>query len=99
MQQNPEYQNVTKDVCDFLRDRIEACRGAGIPFDRLLIDPGFGFGKTLQHNLDLLRDLALLQALDLPILVGVSRKSMIGKILNNEPSERLAGGVALATLA
>lgn len=99
MQDHPRYQDIVEDVCQFLRNRIEACVAAGIDRSRLLVDPGFGFGKTLEHNLELLNRLGELRALAVPILVGVSRKSMIGAVLNKPPERRLAGGLALAVLA
>lgn len=99
MQQQPHYDSVVAEVQAFLLARVEACLEAGIARNKIIIDPGFGFGKTLDHNLQLLEALAQLKVLDLPILVGMSRKSMIGAILNNETSERLYGGLALAAIA
>lgn len=100
MQHTPTYENVVKEVKDFLKNRIETCLNAGIKKNNIIIDPGFGFGKTLEHNLKLFKHLEEFQGLDFPILVGVSRKSMIGKILDNAPAnERLYGSVAFATLA
>jgi dihydropteroate synthase len=100
MQQAPEYHDVVQEVEAFLAERVAVCRSAGIPRSQLLIDPGFGFGKTLQHNLQLLRGLAELQRLSLPMLVGISRKSMIGTLLNGAPvDQRLYGGLAAAVLA
>jgi dihydropteroate synthase len=100
MQEQPEYNNVVDDVCEFLRERVLACEQAGIPRDRLIVDPGFGFGKTLQHNLSLFRHIPeLKQQLDLPVLVGVSRKSMIGGVLDIPVEERMPASVALAGLA
>jgi len=99
MQQQPEYKNVLAEVKDFLNERIDACEQAGIKREQLLIDPGFGFGKNLQHNLSLFRQLPDLQSFGLPILVGVSRKSMIGTVLDIPVEERMAAGVALAGLA
>ena len=99
MQDNPVYEDVSREVTDFLVQRVEAAVNAGINRERLLIDPGFGFGKTLAHNLDLLRKLDRLQAIDLPILVGLSRKSMIGKALGLEVGQRLAASLALALIA
>jgi len=99
MQKNPRYSNVVSEVKAFLTQRIDCCIAAGIPHDRLLIDPGFGFGKTLDHNLALLRDLQELVALDLPILVGLSRKSMIGALLDEPTDRRMFGGLAAAVLA
>ncbi len=100
MQQSPQYVDVVQDVCRFFEERIVACEQAGIARSRLILDPGFGFGKTLQHNVDLLRRLDEFSALNLPILVGISRKSMIGTLLDNRPLEgRLHGSVAAAVVA
>ena len=99
MQQTPDYQDVVAEVADFLRQRIRCCVEAGLAADRLLIDPGFGFGKTLPHNLQLLDRLQQLQQLNAPMLVGVSRKSMIGAVLNRPVDERLYGSLAAAVLA
>jgi len=99
MQQQPHYDSVVDEVQAFLLARVEACLAAGIERNKIILDPGFGFGKTLDHNLQLLEALAQLKVLGLPILVGMSRKSMIGAILNNETSERLYGGLALAAIA
>lgn len=99
MQQAPRYDHVVKDVCQFLLDRVAAAEAAGIARERLLLDPGFGFGKTDDHNLDLLKGLPELVGLGLPVLVGLSRKSMIGRLLGREVDERLAGSVALALMA
>lgn len=99
MQDNPEYGDVVAEVGAFLRARIEACAAVGIPRERLLVDPGFGFGKTLAHNLTLLRRLDELGALGVPLLVGLSRKSMIGKALDLPVDGRLYASVALALIA
>lgn len=99
MQQQPHYDSVVAEVQAFLLTRVEACLEAGIERNKIIIDPGFGFGKTLDHNLQLLESLAQLKELGLPLLVGMSRKSMIGAILNNETGERLYGGLALAAIA
>ena len=99
MQQQPHYDSVVDEVQAFLLARVEACLEAGIERNKIIVDPGFGFGKTLDHNLQLLESLAQLKELGLPLLVGMSRKSMIGAILNNETSERLYGGLALAAIA
>ena len=101
MQQDPTYDDVVSEVGDFLLQRVSACESTGINRKRLLIDPGFGFGKTLQHNLTLLRGLPELCArAELPVLVGVSRKSMLGTLLNQpEPKLRVHGGLAAATAA
>ncbi|MEJ6518555.1 dihydropteroate synthase [Shewanella bicestrii] len=99
MQTAPEYQDVVADVSEFLRERIQACIDAGIPRERLLIDPGFGFGKTLEHNYELLAKLERFEQFELPILIGLSRKSMIGNLLARPTSERLAGSLAGAMIA
>ena len=99
MQQNPHYQNVVAEVCDFLVQRMAACAEAGIPAERVVLDPGFGFAKNLAHNLSLFKHLEALHVLGRPLLVGVSRKSMIGQALGREVHERLPGGLALAALA
>jgi dihydropteroate synthase len=99
MQQAPAYLDVVEEVAAFLRQRAEACIAAGIPSERLLVDPGFGFGKTLQHNLQLLGGIDVVAELGLPVLVGVSRKSMFGQLLGRAVGEREAGGVAAAAIA
>lgn len=99
MQQNPVYSDVVADVRDFLRQRIEACVAAGISRRGLIVDPGFGFGKTLEHNLQLLRRLADLRALGAPMLVGLSRKSLIGAALALPVDQRLYPSLALGLLA
>ncbi len=100
MQQAPYYaEPIEMAVIEFLRQRVTACAQAGIPRERLLIDPGFGFAKTLEHNLRLLNRLSALEALDLPLLVGMSRKSMIGQALCRPVDQRLPGGLALSVMA
>lgn len=99
MQNNPQYSNVVQDVSDFLKERAEQCQAQGIAREQIIVDPGFGFGKTLQHNIELFKHLDVLNELGYPVLVGASRKSMIGQITDREVHERLAGSVALATLA
>jgi len=99
MQQSPRYQDVVAEVSDFLLARAHACEDAGIDRCKIVLDPGFGFGKTLEHNLTLFRAISDLSALGFPLLVGVSRKSMIGEILNKPVNQRLVGSVALAMLA
>lgn len=99
MQQEYHYENVVTDVVDFLKQRIEACENAGINKERLLVDPGFGFGKSLEHNFQLLRNLTQFSSLKLPVLVGISRKSMIGRLVNRPPKERVAGSLAATVLA
>lgn len=99
MQVAPFYDDVVTQVKDFLTARIAACRQAGIANERILVDPGFGFGKTVKHNILLLQNLDKFKALAGPVLVGLSRKAMIGKLLNATPEERLAGSLALAVMA
>lgn len=99
MQQNPVYNSVIGDVHAFLAERIAACEAAGIERERIVIDPGFGFGKTLAHNLALLRELREFSGLGSPILTGLSRKSLIGKALGLETTDRLHASVALALIA
>jgi dihydropteroate synthase len=99
MQLAPTYGDVVAEVGAFLGERARACRTAGIDADRLLIDPGFGFGKTLEHNLTLLRRLDELTAVGLPVLVGLSRKSMVGKLTGRSAGERQTGSVVLAVMA
>nr|WP_240472867.1 dihydropteroate synthase [Dasania marina] len=99
MQHNPNYQNVVSEVAKYLTARAEACVAAGIVAERIIIDPGFGFGKTVEHNLQLLKGLSQLQAMGFPILVGLSRKSLIGQVLGREVADRLAGSLALALMS
>ncbi|WP_133470881.1 dihydropteroate synthase [Paraglaciecola marina] len=99
MQQNPKYNNVVDDVLAFLKDRIRACQKVGINQEKIIVDPGFGFGKSLEHNYQLLAELAALKSLHVPLLVGMSRKSMLGHLLQRDINQRLAGGVAVATMA
>lgn len=99
MQQQPHYQDVVAEVNMFLHKRIAAVEATGIARERILIDPGFGFGKTLAHNLDLLRGLKEFLALGVPLLAGLSRKSMLGAITGREVGDRVAASVAAALLA
>ena len=99
MQQEPVYADVVAEVRAFLAERVRVCEAAGIPRERILADPGFGFGKTLDHNLILLRHLDRFTDLAAGVLVGVSRKSMIGALLNAPVGERLSGGLAAAVIA
>lgn len=99
MQNQPHYHNVVEEVLQFLLQQVARCEAAGISRDRLVIDPGFGFGKTLQHNLALFHALERFVATGLPVLVGVSRKSMIGQLLDIPVEERMPASVALAGLA
>lgn len=99
MQDNPHYENLVVEVGDFLKARMAECAAAGIDAERIILDPGFGFAKTVEHNLSLFRHMEALHALGRPLLVGVSRKSMIGAVLGRPVGERLYGGLALAALA
>lgn len=99
MQDAPAYDDVVREVGDFLLERMRACSEAGIPEERIVLDPGFGFAKSLQHNLVLFRHLAELGRLGRPLLVGVSRKSMIGQVLGRDVDQRLYGSLGLAALA
>jgi dihydropteroate synthase len=99
MQDSPHYNDVVGEVMKFLSQQRRACIEAGVANDAIAVDPGFGFGKTLEHNLTLLRELRRFAALDAPLLVGVSRKSVIGKILGKTVHDRLYGGLGLAALA
>ncbi|HEY0745422.1 MAG TPA: dihydropteroate synthase [Steroidobacteraceae bacterium] len=99
MQQHPHYNDVVGEISEFLLHEREACLAAGIAGESIAFDPGFGFGKSLEHNLTLLRELPRFAALNAPLLVGVSRKNVIGKILGKPLNERLHGGLALAALA
>lgn len=100
MQSAPHYHDVVAELLDFFDERIRTCEQAGLPRHRLLLDPGFGFGKTLEHNLMLLKHLSRFADTGLPLLVGISRKSMIGQLLDGAPvGERLYGSLAAAVLA
>ncbi len=99
MQDNPVYVDIVAEVSGFLAERMAVCSSAGIDATRVILDPGFGFAKTYEHNLSLFKHMPLLHALGRPLLVGVSRKSMIGRALGREVAERLNGSLALAALA
>jgi dihydropteroate synthase len=99
MQQAPSYTDVVEEVGQFLQDRVAACEAAGIGRERMVIDPGFGFGKTLVHNLALLRHLDRLAELGLPVLAGLSRKSMLGALTGRGVDEREFAGVAAHLMA
>ncbi|HEU0233880.1 MAG TPA: dihydropteroate synthase, partial [Gallionella sp.] len=99
MQTQPQYQNVVSEVSVFLRVRIAAAEAAGIRRERIVIDPGFGFGKTLAHNLDLLRHLGNLRELGVPVLAGLSRKSMLGTLTGQDVNHRVSASVAAALIA
>jgi len=99
MQQRPEYGDVVTEVCEFLARERADCVAAGIAHDAIVLDPGAGFGKGLEHNMTLLKGLARIAGLGSPLLVGVSRKSFIGRVLGRTTDERLYGGLGLAALA
>ncbi|SET34889.1 dihydropteroate synthase [Pseudomonas graminis] len=99
MQNDPHYTDLVGEVSAFLRERMEQCVAAGIPVERIILDPGFGFAKTLEHNLSLFKHMEALHVLGRPLLVGVSRKSMIGKVLDKPVDQRLHGALALAAMA
>jgi dihydropteroate synthase len=99
MQQSPSYADVVAEVRAFLAERVAAARAAGLAADQILVDPGFGFGKSMAHNLTLLRHLRQITAGDAPVLVGLSRKSLIGTLTGRTGSERIHGSIALAVLA
>ena len=99
MQTQPHYLNVMAEVCEFLRERIAAAEAAGVQHDRIVIDPGFGFGKTLEHNLALLRELKKLTELGVPVLAGLSRKSMLGALTGQDVTQRLPASIAAALIA
>jgi dihydropteroate synthase len=99
MQREPHYDDVVAEVSLFLKNRSQAVEAAGIARNRIVIDPGFGFGKTVEHNLELLRRLKKVAGLGLPILAGLSRKSTLGKLTGRPVDERLAGSLAMALLA
>lgn len=100
MQSKPAYRDVVAEVADFLQIRKAACVSAGIASSRIYLDPGFGFGKTLEHNLSLLAHLQELQALDNPLLIGISRKSMLGALLDDAPvDQRLYASISAAVIA
>jgi dihydropteroate synthase len=99
MQDNPHYNDVVAEVIEFLLRERHACVDAGIASDAIALDPGLGFGKSLEHNLTLLKELPRMAALGAPLLVGVSRKNVIGKILGKPVNDRLYGGLGLAALA
>ncbi len=99
MQNNPEYDDVLIQVMDFFKATIDNCLSAGIKANNIVLDPGIGFGKTLEHNLTLLKNIKQLKSLGYPVLVGVSRKSMIGEILHAEVDDRIYGSLAIAQFA
>lgn len=99
MQKNPQYKCVTDEIIRYLGQRIESAQSVGIPKEKIIVDPGIGFGKTLEHNLEILRKLSEFRSLGVPIMVGVSRKSFIGKLTNSSAQERIPGSIAAGVLA
>lgn len=99
MQDDPDYRDLAGEICAYFEGRIAACESVGINRSQLILDPGFGFGKTVQHNMQLLNQLALFKKFGLPLLIGVSRKSTIGKITGAEVDDRLSGSIAGAVIA
>lgn len=99
MQSNPQYGNVITEVSDFLRERAQICQQAGIEQQQILLDPGFGFGKSVQHNFRLLAHMDKLHQLGYPLLVGMSRKSMLGAVTSKPVEQRLAASISAATIA
>jgi dihydropteroate synthase len=99
MQQDPHYIDIVVEVAEFLGERVAAAEAAGIALNRIAVDPGFGFGKTLEHNLELLRRLGELVVPGLPLLVGLSRKSMLGLLTGRPATERIHAGIAAHVLA
>ncbi len=99
MQEAPTYRDVVAEVRGFLAQRVAACLAAGLAAERIVLDPGFGFGKTLAHNLQLLRHLGELAVNGLPVLAGLSRKSTVAALTGRSPQERVHGSVALAVIA
>ena len=99
MQEKPLYSEIVDDIKDFFNQRINACQQAGINKERLILDPGFGFGKTQEQNFQLLAQFRQFQCFDLPLLTGISRKSMIGTLLNRNVKQRLAGSLTSAIIA
>lgn len=99
MQTQPRYKNVVTEVGDFLRERIAACVAAGIDIDRIVIDPGFGFGKSVAHNYTLLANMAEFAELGVPVLAGLSRKSMLGAVTGQDAAQRMPASVAAALIA
>lgn len=99
MQDNPAYRNVRRDVSSFLTERMRVVEAAGVRSEHIILDPGFGFGKRLEHNIELLASLEQLHILGHPLLVGISRKSMLGQITGRDVNERLPASLAAATIA
>jgi dihydropteroate synthase len=98
MQDNPYYDDVVAEILSFFRERIEYCQSHGIESDRLILDPGIGFGKTFEHNISIIRNLDKFKALGLPVLIGASRKSFINEIYPSSPDDRLIGSLAMTAI-
>ena len=99
MQDNPHYENILQEICDFFQERIEFASECGLSKDRIILDPGIGFGKNTSHNIAILRDLTFFRSLGCPLLIGASRKSMIGEILQlPDPKDRLDGTLAITSI-
>ncbi len=96
MQESPEYHDVVQTVLDYFDERVESCLSYGMSADRIILDPGIGFGKTLAHNLQLLRHTSTIKQMGFPVLIGVSRKSLFGQLLNRSVDQRLPGSLAVA---
>jgi dihydropteroate synthase len=99
MQDEPEYRDIVAEVGEFLADRVRACVAAGLAEERIIVDPGFGFGKTPRHNIELLANLRQLRALGRPILAGLSRKSTLGELTGRDVEERMPASIAAAVIA
>ena len=99
MQDEPEYRDIVAEVGEFLADRVRACVAAGLAEEQIIVDPGFGFGKTPRHNIELLANLRQLRALGRPVLAGLSRKSTLGELTGRDVGERMAASVAAAVIA
>lgn len=96
MQDDPHYENVVEEIINYFKDRIKLATSSGVKEDKIIIDPGIGFGKKFEHNLEILRNISEFKKLNKPVLIGASRKSFLGQILNLPPSERLEGNLAVA---
>jgi len=99
MQNNPQYQNVVDEIKQYLIERVNSCIEAGLSAEKICIDPGFGFGKSLENNLSLLKEMQQFCTLDYPVLVGISRKSMFGMLLDRDVGERLAASISAVVIA
>lgn len=99
MQDKPRYNNVVQSVLDFFEQRVEACMRAGVDPDNIILDPGIGFGKTVDHNMRLIKNISTLKQMGFPVLIGVSRKSMFQSLLGRDINQRLAGSLAVAQFA